>query len=252
MKGLGWLILIAVIALALGGRPAQAAPRPEPEPERRPPDRPREGEGGTVAPPTTLDPEVQRGWAEAQRQFEEDKAKVPAMLERWGDLFGRHPKPNPPHLNAMIVWRESAGDPSAASRVGEKGLFQLTPAEVTDGGGGNPLDPEDAARIAQAVTAKGIRALDAVCRDPQDQILVGLLWRSIGAGSLRDLLATAPGPDTARARIAGALAALRGQPPGRGRRQTLYKYSLRVARCILRAGYAADQGWIPASGSVLP
>lgn len=244
MKGGTGMILLLAGAFWLWSRRGSAASSSSvvvTELEREEAMRPTTGWRGTRA-------DVEAGIHQAEADHELDQSRAAAILERWGALFGRFPEPLPPQLAAVVISRESGGNPSATAGdavLGEKGLWQLSRDECTAAGVADPMDPTSSTSGAQKLYRAAIRAFPEP--DAESQLLIALLSRSIGLGDTRRLRALVPA-------AAGMTFAQRlrryvedeaqGMPAAMAGRIDAKMWARRVYRGILRAETTVVLGWV--------
>jgi len=198
--------------------------------------------------------DVEAGIRDAEADMPVDQARSVEVLARWGDLFGRFPRPLPPQLLALVVARESGGDPNAVSgdaTLGEKGLMQLSNDEARACGVSDPFNPDLAVPGAQQLYRAAMRTYGEP--DAESQLLTALLSRSIGLGDTRRLRAVVPA-------VVGMTFAQRlrmwledhaqGMPTTLAGRVTARQFARRVYRGILRAEQSVLLGWVSADADL--
>jgi len=201
---------------------------------------------GTVNP--MVQAEVEAGYADARDQSDEDWRVGDRLYNEHRADFDAYPAPLPPRLVAAVMARESGGR-DVRSSIGEQGYLQLTPAEVSSAGGGDPHNLRDSIRMSQKLWWNAINANPQ--ENPEDQTFVALASRGIGPGALRWLLSRIPAGETRTTDRVNAWLATTPERPT-GIRQSDRKFTVRIVRALLRADRAEREGIIAGEGSLPP
>ena len=191
--------------------------------------------------------QVEAGMHQAEADHEQDQGNAMGVLEHWGELFGRFPSPMPPNLLAIVVARESGGSATAVSSdtaLAEKGLMQLSRDEARAAGVADPFDAEDSVRGAQQLYRSAMVSFGEP--DPESQLVIALLSRSLGLGDTRRLRSTVPvGSETFANRLRAWLEDVaQGKPATMMGRIDAQMWARRVYRGILRAETTMLLGWV--------